>query len=286
MGKNFIDKLNNNEFVVTAELCPPKGNDITSFVNKAKLLKKCVDIVNITDNQRAIMRMSSFAGSILAMKEGLEPILQVTCRDRNRIALQSDLLGASALGIKNVLALTGDYVSEGDHPEAKPVFDLDSVQLIEIINNMNKGLDSAGKTLNGKTDFIIGAAINPCAEPKEPHLLSFEKKISAGVRFFQTQAIFDIEKFAEFMDYAKRFPVKILGGILLTKSAKMAGFLNEYVPGVNVPDRLISRLEKSKDPLQTGIEIAREQIEQMKDICHGVHVMTVGKEELAADILK
>lgn len=280
------ERLDKNEFVITAELCPPKGPDISSFINKARLLANVVDIVNITDNQRAIMRMSSITCSRVAKDEGLEPILQMTCRDRNRIALQSDLLGAAGFGIRNVLALTGDYVTEGDHPQAKGVFDLDSVQLIRTIAGLNKGVDLAGRQLNGRTNFFIGAAVNPCVEPVEPQLISFEKKVRAGAQFFQTQAIFDIEKFRKFMDYAKTFPVKILGGILLVKSAKMARFLNENVPGVDVPKAMTDRLEKSANPLKTGIEIAKELIKGLRTICHGVHIMTVGNEELVADILK
>lgn len=280
------EKLDGGKFVVTAELCPPKGPDISSFINKARLLKGLVDAVNITDNQRAMMRMCALVCAWLVKNEGLEPILQMTCRDRNRIALQSDILGASAQGIRNILAITGDYVSEGDNPEAKPVFDLDSSLLIKTIAELNKGNDLGGRALNAKTDFFIGAAVNPCAEPKEPHRLTFEKKIAAGARFFQTQAIFDIEKFSEFMEYSRQFDVKILGGILLVKSAKMARFLNENVPGVDVPQNLIDRLEKSQNPIMTGVEIAGEQIGQLRSICHGVHIMTVGNEERVAEILK
>lgn len=278
------ERLDSGEFVITAELCPPKGPDLSSFIKKAKILKAAVDIVNITDNQRAIMRMCSLTCSRIAIDHGLEPILQVTCRDRNRIALQSDLLGAAGFGVKNVLALTGDYVTEGDHPQAKGVFDLDSVQLIKTIAGLNSGVDLAGKQLNGKTGFFIGAAVNPCVEPIEPQLISFEKKIQAGARFFQTQAIFDIERFKRFMAHAKGFPVKVLGGILLVRSVKTARFLNENVPGVSVPQVLIERLENSKDPLQTGIEIAKELIVGLRYICHGVHIMTVGHEELVVEI--
>lgn len=280
------ERLDKGEFVITAELCPPKGPELGSFIKKARMLKGVVDIVNITDNQRAIMRMCSLACSRIAMEQGLEPILQVTCRDRNRIALQSDLLGATGFGLKNVLALTGDYVTEGDHPQAKGVFDLDSTLLVKAITGLNNGVAMTGKQLNGKTDFFIGAAVNPCVEPLEPQLISFEKKIKAGAQFFQTQAIFDIKRFGKFMDYAKRFPVKILGGILLIKSAKAARFLNENVPGVMVPQGLIKRLKDSKDPLQTGIEIAKELIRELRSICHGAHIMTMGNEELVVDILK
>jgi len=285
MPTTLKQKLDRGEFVITAELCPPKGPDASSFINKAKIIKGLVDSVNITDNQRAMMRMSSLACARLIQGEGLEPVLQMTCRDRNRIAIQSDLLGASAFGIHNVLAITGDYVTEGDNPEAKPVFDIDSTLLIKTISGMNNGIELSGKNINSKTDFFIGAAVNPCAEPEEPHRITFEKKISCGAQFFQTQAIFDIKKFSKFMDYAKNFPVKILGGILLVKSLKMAQFLNDHVPGVHVPKELMHRLEKSQNPIQTGVAIAREQIEELRGICHGVHIMTVGNEERIADIL-
>lgn len=286
MLNKIKEKLNKNEFVITSELCPPKGQDISSLIKKAKLLKPIVDAVNITDNQRAIMRMSSLVVSHLVQEEGLEAIFQITCRDRNRIAIQSDLLGASILGLNTVLALTGDYVSEGDHKEAKPVFDLDSIQLIKTISGMNNGLEITGKQLKGKTDFYIGAAVNPGAEPIQVQKISFEKKIQAGAEFFQTQAIYDIDKFSSFMDYAKQFKVKVLAGILLLKSAKMAHFLNNNVPGVSVPDQLIKRMEGAKNPAAEGIKIAKEQICALKSICHGVHIMTVGHEESVVEILK
>ncbi len=285
MTSGLRKKLENGEFVITAELCPPKGADTGVFMEKARLLKKYVNIVNITDNQRAIMRMTSLAGSLLAKEAGLEPVYQLTCRDRNRIALQSDLLGAAGLRICNLLALSGDYVTEGDHPQAKPVFDLDSTLLIRTAAGLNNGVDMAGKLLKGKTSFYIGAAVNPGAEPAPPHRLSFEKKIAAGARFFQTQAIFDFDKFSAFMNYANNFPVKILGGILLMKSVRMAEFLNDRVPGVSIPQQLMARLKQARDPLQTGIEIAREQVKRLRDICDGAHIMTVGREELIPEIL-
>jgi len=283
---NFREKLLKNEFVVTAELCPPKGPDMTVFREKARLMKGLVDAVNITDNQRAIMRMCALAGARIAQEEGLDPILQFTCRDRNRIGIQSDLLGAAGFGISNVLALTGDYVSEGDHIHAKGVYDLDSTLLIKAMMSLNDGLDLSGKKLNAKTDFFIGAAMNPCAEPPAPHRLSFERKIASGARFFQTQVIFEMEKFAGFMEYAKEFPVKIIAGVLLVKSVKMALFLNDNVPGVHVPDDIIKKLEGALDPLKAGIEIARGQINELRSICHGVHLMTIGHEERIIDILK
>ena len=278
-------KLNDNQFVITAELCPPKGPDVSSFLKKADLLKQIVDVINITDNQRAIMRLSALAAAELLQKAGQETVLQMTCRDRNRIALQSDLLGASSLGLHNILALTGDYVSEGDHPQAKPVFDLDSTLLIKTMVELNQGRNLVGKPLSGRTDFFIGAAVNPCTTPLEPQIMSFEKKIQAGAQFFQTQAIFDIQGFAKFMDYAKKFQVKIIAGILLVKSPKMARFLSENVPGVKVPLELVDRLEQSSDPLQTGIGIARKQVKKLRSLCHGVHIMTIGSEDKVGEIL-
>lgn len=282
----FKQKLDKDEFVITAELCPPKGQDVSSFIHKAKIVKQFVDAVNITDNQRAMMRLSSLVAAHLVQEQGIDVIFQMTCRDRNRIALQSDLLGAAALGIKNVLALTGDYVTEGDHKEAKPVFDLDSTQLLEVIAELNKGKDLVGKQLKGHTDFYAGAAVNPAAKPLEPQLLSFERKVASGASFFQTQAIFDLAKFADFMDYAKRFPVKIIAGILLIKSEKMARFLHDNVPGVTIPQELFARIANASDSCQEGIKIAREQIEQFRALCHGVHIMTVGAEDKVVDILK
>src|SRR5947207_4470540 len=197
------DRLEAGKFVITTEMEPPKGTDLSQFLSTAALLKDKVHAVNVTDNQRAIMRLSSVGGSALLIRQGLEPILQVTCRDRNRLALQSDLLTAWVLGVRNVLAMTGDPVEAGDHPMAKPVFDVSSAALLQMIGQLNSGNDAAGHPLEGKTDFFCGATVNPCVEPLEPELKRFEEKVAAGARFFQTQAIYDLDAFARFMEIVK-----------------------------------------------------------------------------------
>ena len=278
--------LSSKKFTITAEICPPKGTDISDFLKKARLLKSKIDAANVTDNQRAVMRLSSLACSVLLLKEGIDPVFQMTCRDRNRIAIQSDIMGAWALGVKNILALSGDHVSFGDHREAKAVFDLDSVQLVQVISKLNSGTNMKDTPLRGGTGFFIGAVVAPEAEPWEPEMIKFEKKIGAEAKFFQTQAIYDMEKFHKFYEYAKKFDVKILGGILLLKSAKMAHFLNNNVPGVTVPKYLIDELEKAPDQLMRGIEIAAQQVKELRAFCDGAHIMAIGQEESIARIIE
>ena len=273
-------------FTITAEICPPKGTDTSDFIKKAQLLKGKIAAANVTDNQRAVMRLSSLACSVLLIREGIDPVFQMTCRDRNRIAMQSDIMGAWALGIKNILALSGDHVSFGDHRDAKAVFDLDSVQLVQVIKKLNNGTNMKDTPLKGGTGFFMGAVVAPEADPWEPEMIKFEKKIEAGARFFQTQAIYDMEKFHKFYEYAKKNDVKILGGILLLKSAKMAHFLNDNVPGVTVPKHFIDELEKSKDQLEKGIEIAARQIKELKGFCDGAHIMAIGQEESVIKIIE
>lgn len=279
------EELNSGRFVVTAEICPPRGTDTSVFLEKARLLKGRVSAANVTDNQRAVMRLSSLACSALLLKEGIEPVFQMTCRDRNRLALQSDILGAWTLGVRNILALTGDHVLAGDHREAKAVFDLDSVQLVGLINMLNAGRNLNNVELRGGTDFFVGAVIAPEADPWEPEEIKFEKKIMAGARFFQTQAIYDMERFKRFFEGAGNRGVKILGGILLLKSAKMARYLNENVPGITVPLALIDELEGAKDQLAAGIKIASRQLRELKTFCHGAHIMAIGQEESVVKII-
>lgn len=284
--KTLVEELNSGRFVITAEICPPKGTDTEDFLKKARLLRNRIAAANVTDNQRAVMRLSSLACSVLLLREGIDPVFQMTCRDRNRLALQSDILGAWALGIKNILALTGDHVSFGDHREAKAVFDIDSVQLVGLIEGLNRGRNMKDKELRGGTGFLIGAVVAPEANPWEPEGIKFEKKIAAGARFFQTQAIYDMEKFKRFFDVASRNDVKILGGILLLKSAKMASYLNTNVPGVHVPLSLIDELERAPDQLEKGIEIASRQLRELKSFCHGAHIMAIGQEESVVKIIE
>ncbi len=276
----------NKDFIITAELQPPKGPDVEGFLTKARLLKTEVDALNVTDNQRAIVRLCSLAGCAMLIKEGITPVFQITCRDRNRLAIKSDLLGAHALGIRNVLAITGDDISTGDNKGAKQVFDIDSIQLISIIAGLNRGATAGGATLSGHTDFHIGGALNPFAKPEELTMLRFEKKIWAGARFFQTQAVYDTTAFKGFMKKVKDKDVKIIAGILVLKSAQMAHFLNENLPGVYVPDTLIKELETSDDPKEKGLEIAARSIRSLKGIAHGVHIMAMGMEEKIPKILE
>jgi len=286
----FKEALNSGKFVVTAEVGPPKGTNIEETLHHIDLLKDKVDGINSTDNQSSVMRVSSLGTCALIKQHGGEPILQMTCRDRNRMALESDLLAANILGIDNVLCLTGDYVSVGDHIDAKPVFDIDSVHLVQIVRMMEEGKDSSGNELNGSINFCCGAIVTPEADPIEPQLLKFEKKVKAGIEFVQTQAIYDIENFKKFMQYARKFDnLKILAGIVLLTSAGMAKYMNNNVPGIFVPQELIDEIssaEKGK-AIQKGIAIAGRMIKQLKDekICDGVHIMAIGREGVVPDIL-
>lgn len=286
----FREKLRAGEFVVTAEIGPPKGTDISGMLGHIGQLKGKVDAANVTDNQSAVMRVCSLAVSTIAVQNGLEPIFQMTCRDRNRIGLQSDLLGAHILGIRNVLCMTGDYVSAGDHKNAKPVYDVESVQLLRIVEGLNKGKDMSGNDLKGPTDFFPGAVVTPETDFIEPQLMKFEKKVNAGAQFFQTQAIYDIEAFRKFMEYTRKFPVKILAGIVVLKSAGMANFMNKNVPGIRVPQELIDEMKAAgkEKALSTGIDIAARHIRQLKDgaLCDGVHIMAIGMEDKVPVIME
>jgi len=290
MAAGFHQAFSQRDFVVTAEIGPPKGTDVSKLVEHIELLKDKVDALNVTDNQSSVMRISSLAVCRVILDHGGEPILQLTCRDRNRLALQSELLSAWILGVRNVLCLTGDYVSVGDHPQAKPVFDLDSVQLLQTVGLLNQGKDLAGNDLQGKTEFFAGAVVTPEADPIEPQMLKFEKKIAAGAKFFQTQAIYDLHTFQRFMDQARKHDAKIMAGIVLLVSAGMARYMNKNVPGIFVPDPLIQEMaqaEKGK-AVETGIRIAGRMIKQLREkkVCDGVHIMAIGKEDRVPDILK
>ena len=279
------DLFASGKFVVTSEVGPPKGTDTGEMLGNAELLKPRVDAVNVTDQQSSVMRLGSLVSSFLLKQRGVEPIYQVTCRDRNRIALQSDLLSAWAVGIQNVLCLTGDYVSLGDFPQAKPVFDLDSVSLLVSAMKLNNGLDLADNELQGAPDFCLGAVVTPAADPVEPQLIKMEKKVRAGASFIQTQGIFDAERFAAFMNQAKDFGVPIIAGIILLKSAGMARFMNENVAGVHVPDPLIQAMAKAEDRVQKSIKIAARLINEVKDLCQGVHIMPIGWERHVPAVL-
>jgi methylenetetrahydrofolate reductase (NADPH) len=274
------------EFVVTAEVGPPKGTDIAGMLEEAEHLKGVVHAVNVTDQQSSVMRLGSLAISHLLWERGLEPVYQVTCRDRNVIALQSDLLSAAVLGIENVLCLTGDYVTLGDHPQAKPVFDLDSVTLLDTVGQLQEGHDLAGKPLQGTPRFFPGAVVNPGSRPLEPQIAKMEKKVAAGARFFQTQAIYDPALFAHFMEQIGHLDVPVLVGMVMLKSAGMARFMTRNVAGVEVPEALIDELQDSEDRVETSINITVRLIQEMKDLCAGVHIMALGWEEHVPTVLE
>jgi 5,10-methylenetetrahydrofolate reductase len=275
-GVNFCEKLKSKKFTVTCEIGPPKGVDVDEYLKDADAIKERIDAVNVTDLQNSIMRLGSLAFSSLLAKRGIEPIYQLTCRDRNRLALQSDLLSAYVLGIRNVLILTGDHPSLGDHPQAKAVYDLDSVTLLKAAKNLEEGKDLAGKRLKGSPIFCTGAVVNPGAEPLEPEIIKMEKKIEAGAQFFQTQAIFDSGFFKNFMERVRNFGVPIIAGIVVLKSGDTGRFMNRNVPGVFVPEPIIEELDNAKDKSQKSIEIAARLIEEVKSIADGVHIMAIG----------
>ena len=289
MVSSFKKALESGRFVITSELAPPKGTRLEKMIHHIELLKDKVDGMNVTDHQSSVMRFPSLGGALCVKEMGGEPILQMTCRDRNRLALQADLLFAHSRGIRNVLCLTGDSVLLGDHKEAKGVFDLDSSQLLTTIRRLEKGKDLGGTPLDGDLSFCPGAIVTPEADPLEPQLIKFEKKIEAGAEFIQTQAVYDLDRFKTFMTYARRFPVKILAGIILLTSAPMARFMNKNVAGVNVPQNLIDEMASAPkgQALSKGIEIAGRMIRRIREekMCDGVHVMAIGREEVVPDIL-
>jgi len=286
----FEEKLCSDKFLVTTEIGPPKGADTSEMVHHIDLLKDMVDAINVTDNQSSVMRYPSLGGCLFIKERGGEPIFQMTCRDRNRLALEADLLLAYSRGIANVLCLTGDCVDVGDHKEAKPVFDLDSIQLLEMIKTLESGIDMGGNDLKGAPKFCMGASVHPEADFIEPQLIKFDKKVTAGAQFFQTQGIFDLGSLKRFMQYASQFNVKILAGIIVMASAGMARYMNNNVPGIIVPQAIMDELataEKGKGLLK-GVEIAARFIKTIKEenLCHGVHIMAVGNEGIVPDILE
>jgi methylenetetrahydrofolate reductase (NADPH) len=286
----FEEKLYSDEFLVTTEVGPPKGVDVSEMIHNIDVLKDKVDAINVTDHQSSVMRFPSLGGCLLVKELGGEPILQMTCRDRNRLALQADLLLAYSRSIVNVLCLTGDSIDVGDHRDAKPVFDSDSVQLLKMIRTMESGKDVGGNDLKGVPKFCLGASVHPEADLIEPQLIKFEKKVAAGAQFFQTQGIFDVASFRRFMQYASQFDIKILAGIIVLASARMAKYMNDNVPGIIVPQTIIDELasvEKGKGR-QKGIEIAARLIRTIKEenLSHGIHIMAVGNESVVPDILE
>ncbi|NEP19415.1 MAG: methylenetetrahydrofolate reductase [Leptolyngbya sp. SIO4C1] len=275
------------DFLVTAEVMPPKGGDPSHMLAMARQLKGRVHAVNITDGSRAVLRMSPLACAVLLQREGIEPICQMACRDRNQIALQADLMGAHALGIRNILALTGDPIKAGDHPQAKGVFDFESVRLLQMIHRLNLGSDANSKALpDGPLDLFAGAAVDPQLRSWSGLQRRFERKLAAGAQFFQSQLISDFDRLDKFMtQIAVGCNRPVLAGIFLLKSAKNAEFINRCVPGVQIPPATIDRLARAADPLQEGIQIAAEQVQAARELCQGVHLMAVRREDLIPQIL-
>lgn len=283
---NFKEKIEANKFLVTSEIGPPKGIETKQLLEDAELIRGRVDGINVTDLQSSVMRLGSLVVCSLLKQKGFEPIFQMTCRDRNRLALQSDLLSAASLGIENVLILTGDHPTLGDHPEAKPVFDLDSVQLLQVAARLQEGFDMKGNKLVGSAPkFCLGAVVNPGADPIEPQIIKMEKKIEAGARFFQTQAVYDLKVFENFLNRTKHLKVPIMAGIVLLKSAGMARYMNKNVAGVFVPDNLIKEMEETKDKIAQSVEIASRLIKELRPMCQGVHIMPIGWDKVVPKVL-
>lgn len=285
---SFSSKLLSGKFIITAEISPPKGCDTKAMLKDASLIKDYVDAVNVTDNQRAVVRMSPLAACSLLNLKGCETIMHLTCRDRNRLALQSELLGAFALGIRNILVMSGDYPTKGDHAGAKPVYDLDSVQLLGLIQKLNRGFDFSGNRLHGKTELCAGAVTN--TESNELALIKLGKKIKMGARFIQTQAVFDADSFLEFKEaleskiHGER--VKIIAGIMPLKSEKNAVFLNSNIAGIKIPDDIINKMRNTKNPEALGMKIAAGLIKELRGMCDGIHIMPVGNHENTREILE
>ncbi len=283
---SFESKLDEGKFVITSEISPPKGTDTGGLLKDAGMIR-FADAINVTDNQRAVMRMSPVAACSILESKGYETIMHMTCRDRNRLALQSELLGAFALGIKNILIMSGDHPVKGDHEGAKPVYDMDSVQLLGLVQKLNTGFDFSGNRLDGSTNFYAGAVTN--IELNEIALIKLGKKISQGARFIQTQAVFDIDRFSGFLDNINDTGFnksRIIAGIIPLKSEKSARFLNKNIAGIKVPEIMIDRMKNARNPPTEGMEIAAGLIKELHSMCGGVHIMPIGNHEKTKDILE
>lgn len=285
MGR-FRERLEAGDFVVTGEFTPPKGTDLSEIAEKAEFLRDFVDAVNLTDSHRARMTMAPVGAAKLLLERGVDPIVQVTGRDRNRIAVQAELLAAASLGVENLLCMSGDNPAAGDHPDAKPVFDLEAIGLLRAVAALNAGRDLGGAELSGTPQFCAGAVANPGADDLETELGRLEQKLSAGARFFQTQPVFDIDRFETFSAHAESLGAAIIPGVLLLKSAKMGRMLNENVPGIHIPESTLKRLESSDDRRATSVEIAAEIVAALRPIASGVHFMAIGWERHIPSVLE
>lgn len=285
----FQERLQQGRFTVTCEVTPPKGIDVSDLIEDIEGLKGGVDALNVTDGKSSVMAMTPLILSHLLKEKGFEPILNVSCRDRNRLALQADLLGAAALGIRNVLVVTGDYASMGDHPQTKPVFDLDSVQLLQAIQKLESGQDLGKNPLQGRPTFFAGATVSPMPGTEaalELQLVKMEKKIAAGAKFFQTQPVFDPRAFERFMKRASNFGVPILASVLPLKSASMGRFLNKNMPGIFVPEALIEEIGSATDRVKASIDLSARLVRELRGLCQGIHFIPVGWERRVPAILE
>ena len=282
----FREALERGEFVVTGELAPPLGTDLTSLRHSVETLGPYCTALNVTDNQGASLHLSSLAASRVVLDMGYEPIFQQTCRDRNRLALQSDLLAAWTLGLENFLAVTGDDPRSGDHPKAKGVFDLDSTQLLQVAAGMNEGHDMLGRDLAGSPGFFLGAAMFPEAEPWDAQLARVEGKIAAGARFFQTQAIFDIDKLQRAVDALHPLGAKVIAGVLVLRSPRAIDFINQRLAGLMIPEAIAERIKRADDPCAEAIKLATEQVRDISQVADGVHIMSLGLDSAVGGILQ
>lgn len=281
----FAEMLQAGTFVVTAELNPPKGTNLSQLLADAEKLRGLVQAFNLTDSHSSRMRMAPVAAARFLVERGLEPLLQVTCRDRNRLALQSDLLGAYALGVRNLVCMTGDPPGAGDHPDAKPVFDLDVSGLLRAVRALQAGKDLGGQALRGTPTFCMGAVVNPGAPDLPRELRRMEEKVALGARFFQTQAVYDPDVFAQFMHTVRQHRVAVLASIIVLRSGTMARRLHGSLPGLTIPDAVIEELDKASDPAQQGLVIAGRIVREIKEMCQGVHLITIGQERHIPQLL-
>jgi 5,10-methylenetetrahydrofolate reductase len=282
----FAEVLQAGKFIVTTELNPPKGTALAPLLAHAEQLRDVVDAFNLTDSHSSRMSMAPLAVARLLVERGLEPMLQVTCRDRNRLALQSDLLAASALGVRNLVCMTGDPPGAGDHPNAKPVFDLDVLGLLQAVAALQSGIDLGGQPLQGTPTFCVGAVVNPGAPDRQTELRRMEDKVARGAQFFQTQAVYDPEAFAQFMHEVRHHKVAVLASLIVLRSSGMARRLQASLPGLSIPAGVIEELDKAASPAQTGIALAGRLIRDLQGLCQGVHLITIGQERSIPQILQ
>ncbi|MBI5606707.1 MAG: methylenetetrahydrofolate reductase [Deltaproteobacteria bacterium] len=289
MSKSFQESLKTGKFLITVELDPPKGIEIDNLLKQVQILKDRVDGINLTDNRGGMMRLGALPACLLIKQAGGEPILNMACRDKNRLALASEALGAGALGITNILCLTGDHTTHGDQKDAKPVYDLDSVQALKMLQGLMEGKDLAGNPLAGSPQFCLGAVVTPEADPMEPQLLKFTKKAAMGIPFFQTQAVFNLNRLADFIKFARQYETKIIAGLRLLNWEEISQYQDGSLPGVTVPLPLIEEFRQAgeTDGPRKALEwtVARIKEIKAKNLGDGVHIMAIGQEHLIPEIL-